>query len=94
MRCGQCPTIVKFLRLIFGSEDSRQFGRGAEVRDYEEPRGWAGGSCSCPGEKKIPDPRWWLWDPEEQLSLSSDGVNFLMEAKFFKCVGRIYAFEL
>ena len=48
--CGQCPTNVKFLRLIFGDEDSRQFGGEAGVREDEEEGGRAGGSRSCPGE--------------------------------------------
>lgn len=36
--CGQRATNVKFLRLIFGDEDSRQFGAEAGVRGDEEGR--------------------------------------------------------
>ena len=43
--------LERFSEVFLACEDSRQFGRGADVRDYEEPERGAGGSCSCPGEK-------------------------------------------
>lgn len=77
MCCGQCPTNVKLLKLLFWDEDSRQFGRETGVREDEEQGGQAIGTCNRPGENGVPGPR---QDGEEQL-----GLRHASEAKLFKC---------